>query len=74
MPPAASSMEHTVVIAAAHFCAAVIIRDEYVVDSAPILAYMRGWPESRVLSYAAYKGWAAYRLTEEPVRWTMTAS
>lgn len=44
-------------IRAPHFCAAVSIRDGKVLEAAPILAYMRGWSEERVMDYARQKGW-----------------
>lgn len=44
-------------IEAPHFVAGVVVRDHRVAKSAPIVKYMRGWPQSKVLSYCASKGW-----------------
>lgn len=42
-----------------HFCAGVVLRNGRVVRAAPILKYMIGWNELRVLSYARMRGWKA---------------
>jgi hypothetical protein len=54
------SDERLITINAPHFNAAVVVREGLVVDSAPILRYMRGWHESRVFGYAGRKGWDTF--------------
>jgi hypothetical protein len=46
-----------IAIDAPHFSAGVVTSDGTVVRAAPILAYMRGWPDKRVTGYAKRKGW-----------------
>lgn len=48
-------------IVAPHFVAGVIVEDGRVVRAAPIVGYMKGWPEERVRAYVARKGWTATR-------------
>lgn len=40
-----------------YFCAVVEARGGLITYAAPILKYMRGWPESRALTYGERKGW-----------------
>lgn len=40
-----------------YFCAAVQVKDGKVTSAAPIIKYMLGWLESRVLEYSDKKGW-----------------
>jgi hypothetical protein len=49
-------------IEAPHFCAGCGIEHGRVTWAAPILAYMVGWTEGRVLAYALRKGWKAERI------------
>lgn len=44
-------------IEAPHFTAGILIYDETVTDTAPIVSYMKGWDLNRVLSYVKKKQW-----------------
>lgn len=44
------------------FYAGVAIVGGYVAQAAPILSYMRGWSEQRVLDYCRRQHWTATRL------------
>lgn len=52
-----------IIITAPHFVAAVILdpRARIVIRAAPILRYMLGWTEERVVDYLKFKGWYNYR-------------
>jgi hypothetical protein len=43
--------EHLIRITAPNFCACVIVNDGKVTETAPILHYMTGWQELRVIGY-----------------------
>jgi len=47
------------VIDAPHFCAGIVLRDDRVIEAAPILRYMAAqrWTRDRVRSYCEAKGW-----------------
>lgn len=42
---------------APHFTAGVLVRDDRVVEAAPILKYMLGWSRGRVEKYCDKKSW-----------------
>lgn len=44
-------------IEAAHFTAGVLVRDDRVVEAAPIVGYMHNWSRSRVEDYCSKKSW-----------------
>jgi len=44
-------------ITAPHFCAGIVLRDDHVVETAPIVSYMRRWSRDRVREYCRRKGW-----------------
>ena len=44
-------------ITANHFCACVDIQNGLVKEAAPILRYMRGWSQIKVINYCHTKGW-----------------
>lgn len=44
-------------IDAKHFCAGIILKDEKVVEAAPIVKYMIGWNRDKVRSYCKSKEW-----------------
>ena len=44
-------------IDAPHFCAGIVLRDEHVVEAAPIVGYMKRWSRDRVREYCRRKGW-----------------
>lgn len=50
-------------ITAPHFCAGIILRDDYVVDAAPILRWMVGKSRDYVRSYCARKNWTVVVVT-----------
>lgn len=58
-------MTRLVRIEAPHFVAGLVVTDDVVVRTAPILKYMLGWSLGRVISYCRQKGWhgTAYRAT-----------
>lgn len=51
-------------IMAPHFCAGGDINFGKVTNVPPILKYMRGWSEVRVIMYCTKKGWT-YRTVED---------
>lgn len=55
--------ESVIVINAPHFYAAIITNRTDVIDAAPIVKYMIGWPEKRASAYITSKRWAAVRMT-----------
>ena len=40
-----------------HFVAGVVLKNNTVVRAAPILKYMIGWSQQRVMQYALHKHW-----------------
>jgi hypothetical protein len=40
-----------------HFSAGIVLQDDYVVEAAPILRYMRGWRRDRVRRFCVDKDW-----------------
>jgi hypothetical protein len=44
-------------ILAPHFSAGVVLWDDKVVETAPIVRYMRGWSRERVRNYCKKKDW-----------------
>lgn len=46
------------------FTAGIVLRDDVVVDAAPIVKYMKGWKRSSVRSYVAERGWAIKVVTK----------
>lgn len=57
--------ETLVRITASHFVAGIIVKNDRVTLSAPILKYMRGWTSDRVRQYCKEKGWRA-SIVKEP--------
>lgn len=52
-----------VIVVAPHFVAGLLVGDDdRVLQTAPILAYMRGWEGDRVRAYVKGKGWRASRV------------
>ena len=51
-------------IEAPHFVARVEVLDGQVVQAAPIVRYMLGWPETRVRIHAISKRWRVDELRE----------
>jgi hypothetical protein len=51
-------------ITAPHLCAGIILRNDVVVDAAPILRWMIGKSRDFVRSYCARKGWSVVVVTE----------
>jgi hypothetical protein len=41
------------------FCAGLVLRNDVVIEAAPIIRYMKGWSRSRVRAYCQEKGWIA---------------
>lgn len=39
------------------FCAGIVLWDDRVCETAPIVRYMRGWTRDRVRDYCKQKGW-----------------
>lgn len=46
-----------ITIDAPHFCCGVVVVDGVVIDSAPIVKYMKGWVVPKVIDYCTRKGW-----------------
>ncbi len=44
-------------ITAPHFVAGIILANDYVIETAPILKYMNGWPKTKVWNYCRRKKW-----------------
>ena len=56
-------------VTAPHFCAGIVLDGPTVVEAAPVVHYMRGWPASRAVAYCRRKGWA-WRVVVVPVQAT----
>jgi hypothetical protein len=54
------------VIQAPHFYAGIVFQDEIVVESAPIISYMKGWSREKVEQYVQHKHWHINRVPEKP--------
>jgi len=39
-----------------YFCAGILIENGYVIETAPILKYMKGWTQEKVVRYCQLKG------------------
>ena len=50
-------MSYWMQIDAPHFCACVDLVNGFVKEAAPILRYMSGWSQTKVLDYCRVKGW-----------------
>lgn len=44
-------------IEAPHFVAGLVVEDGQVYESAPVIKYMRGWTQEKVINYCRVKGW-----------------
>jgi hypothetical protein len=54
-------------ITASHFCAGITINDRgQVTHAAPIVAYMHGWTERRVMNYVRQKAWRIVEVQPQP--------
>ena len=60
--PFAHGATEIVQIDAGHFCAAVLLRNNLVIEAAPIVKYMHGWTADRVEDYCDRKSWTAKRV------------
>jgi len=49
--------ETLAVIVAPHFYCGIVLREDRVIEAAPIVRYMRGWSRDRVREYCAGKRW-----------------
>ena len=56
-------------IKAPHFTAGIILRDDEVIDAAPIVKYMKDgrWTRVVVRDYCARKGWTIKVIEQKPV-------
>jgi len=50
-------MEIIARIEAPHFTAGIVLQDDIVVETAPILKYMKQWGRDQVRDYCRSKGW-----------------
>jgi len=50
-------MTDLIIIDGSHFYAAVIMKDDHVVKTAPIVHYMKGWTLEKVKTYCRRKRW-----------------
>lgn len=48
-----------------YFCCGILLREDIVVDAAPIVGYMRGWTRGRVRAYVEKKRWAVSVIVEK---------
>lgn len=55
----------TIQIIAPHFTAGVWVFNGYVKRAAPIVSYMIGWTDARVIDYAEKKGWQTKHRAED---------
>lgn len=62
MSSSARTSEVLAQVTAPHFCAGIVLVGGVVVETAPILAYMRGWDAARVFGYVKRKGWVVARV------------
>ena len=49
--------ELVAVIDAPHFYCGIVLRQDHVVEAAPIVKYMKGWSRDRVREYCQKKNW-----------------
>jgi hypothetical protein len=49
-----------------NFVVGAVVEDGKVTEVAPLLRFMRGWPERRVLEYVARRHWTVDRLADPP--------
>ena len=52
-------------ITAPHLCAGLVLKDDVVIEAAPILKYMQGWTYNKVLNYCWLKKWNIERVGDE---------
>jgi hypothetical protein len=57
--------EMIVRITGPNFVAGVVLVNDYVTWTAPILHYMRGWDRNRVRKFCLDKGWKTVRASEQ---------
>jgi hypothetical protein len=51
------SGEELAAIDGGHFYCGIVLMDGKVIETPPIVAYMRGWTREKVASYCRRKGW-----------------
>jgi hypothetical protein len=58
-PKTTKPIEILAEIEADDFCAGLVLRDDKVIEAAPIIGYMKGWSRGRVRDHCTEKGWKA---------------
>lgn len=53
-------MEVVIQITSRYFCAGVVLYNNRVQKTAPIIYYMKGWSADDIRNYCAKKGWTYY--------------
>jgi hypothetical protein len=53
-------------IKAPHFCAGIVLVDDWVTKAAPILRHMRGWSRDEVRSHCIEHGWQVRVVWQKP--------
>lgn len=52
-----ASNEYSLQITTKYMCAGLVVRNQTVISTAPILKYMKGWDVLKVMEYCQKKGW-----------------
>jgi hypothetical protein len=58
-PTSRKTAEVLITIDAPHFCAGIVVCNDIVTETAPIVHYMKRWDRKRVAAYCKRKGWKA---------------
>ena len=58
--PQENGMEQLLQVTAPHFTAGLVIKNGWVIETAPILAYMIGWTTYRVKAFCHNRRWELY--------------
>ena len=57
-------IETLAVIDAPHFYCGIVLREDKVIETAPIVRYMKGWSRDRVREYCREKQWKVSVVSE----------
>jgi len=53
-----------------YFHAGIVLRDDKVIEAAPVIKFMKGWTRSKVRSYVNARGWKVSVVSETASRET----
>ncbi len=56
-------LDHLLTIDAPHFFCGVVLREDKVIQAAPIVRYMLGWNAQRLKRYCQRRGWRVEAVT-----------